>query len=36
MPGITCSKCRREDLYRTEILNEFYDENDVDETIEED
>ena len=34
--GITCSSCRREDKYRPEIMNRSYDENDVNEQIEED
>jgi hypothetical protein len=33
--GITCSRCRREDKYRPEIINRSYDANDVDEPIEE-
>jgi hypothetical protein len=34
--GISCSKCRREDTYRPEIMNRAYDSNDVDEQIEPD
>lgn len=32
--GITCASCRREDTYRPKIMNEYYDEHDVDEPIE--
>lgn len=32
--GITCSSCKKEDSYRSEIMSTHYNENDVDEPIE--
>jgi hypothetical protein len=32
--GITCVSCKKEQNYRSEIMNDHYDENDVDEPIE--
>lgn len=32
--GITCSSCKRENTYRSEIMNTHYNELDVDEPIE--
>jgi len=34
--GITCTSCKREDTYRPRVMNEYYNEHDVDEQIEED
>mgnify|MGYP006971756524 FL=1 len=34
--GITCSSCKREDTYRSAVMDRHYDEHDVDEQIEED
>ena len=33
--GITCMSCKRHETYRKVVMNTFYDENDVDEQIEE-